>query len=48
MMDIMLCGQLKDLYISYMVMKPTDDPMDYSCKAGDMIVTITANQRNNR
>lgn len=45
-MNIMLCGQLKNLYISYMVLKRAENRKNH--KAGDAVVTGTEDKRNYR
>lgn len=46
MMNIMLNEQLQNLYANYMVIRPVPKSKDYTYKAGDLIVTVAADQRN--
>lgn len=45
-MNLMLCEQVRTLYVSYMGMKPAEKQKNY--KAGDVIVTYTADKRDYR
>lgn len=48
MRNIMLYEQIKELNTNYLIVKPVSKCSDYTYKAGDLIVTITANKGYNR
>lgn len=48
MINIAFYEQIRELYTNYMIMNPTVKTKDYTYKAGDLNVAITADQRNHR
>lgn len=48
MMDLMVYDKTKELYGSLLIIRKSHHCTDYICKAGDIDVTVTADQRDHR
>ncbi len=48
MRNIILYEQWKELYNTYLTIRPIHGGKDFTYKDGDLYVAITTNQRNNR